>query len=208
MKELLQFLFLVDLSGSMVGENIAITNAVFQESLAELSLLKDSGFYDVGVSVFTFSEKFLQRYREDDPENIVWSDIQIVPEADGLYGFASRKTLYEGLDGLLSAGEIRDGSGGRNTYIFLLSDGRLVDPEGYEGALHRLQKNAFYTNAAKYAAFTAGVRENNSFFALEFTGGRTDGIMAAADVPGEISKLRLNLYADGDQNSMDTSEFQ
>ena len=208
MKELLQFLFLVDLSGSMVGENIAIINAVFQECLAELRLLKDSGYFDVRVSIFTFAEKLVQIKREEAPDSIAWNDIQITPGADGFFDIASRKTLYEGLDELCSAGGIQDGAGGTHTYIFLFSDGRLVDPAEYGNALHKVKTNNYFLQSVKIAALTAGAQESNSGFALEFTGGRAENIIPASEAPQEISKLRLNLYAAGDQSGLNANEFQ
>ena len=57
MKETVNFLFVIDVSGSMYGQKIASVNASLTECLAELKQIGYSGRYDIKVSMVTFAEK-------------------------------------------------------------------------------------------------------------------------------------------------------
>lgn len=57
MKDVVKFLFIIDVSGSMYGQKIAAVNAALTECLAELRQIGCLNDYDIQVSIATFAEK-------------------------------------------------------------------------------------------------------------------------------------------------------
>ena len=83
MSEIINFLFVVDVSGSMYGQKIASVSASLTECLAELKQLEFSGDYDIKVSLVTFAEKMQIRELNEKTDNISTSQITVETKSNG-----------------------------------------------------------------------------------------------------------------------------
>lgn len=101
MSDIINFLFVVDVSGSMYGQKIASVSASLTECLAELKQMEFSGDYDIKVSLVTFAEKMQIRVLNEKPDRISGSQIAVEPKTNGFYSLTSYTCLYRGLHQLL-----------------------------------------------------------------------------------------------------------
>ena len=153
MKEIVNFLFVIDVSGSMYGQKIASVNASLTECLAELKQIGYSERYDIRVSMLTFAEKMQLHKINEKPDNISVAHIKVVPQADGLYLITSFGCLYKGLKYLFDNKKISDGNQGKNTFIFLFSDAKPIDEKEYNAAYEAIQNCTGFKNATKYVGY-------------------------------------------------------
>ena len=94
MGEKFNFLFVVDVSGSMYGQKIASVNAALTECLAAIKQIGFSGQYDINVSIATFAEKLHLQKVNQKPESIEALNIKVEPLEDGFYLVTSFASLY------------------------------------------------------------------------------------------------------------------
>ena len=155
MGEKFNFLFVVDVSGSMYGQKIASVNAALTECLAELKQLEMNGNHNIKVSIATFAEKMHLIKTNRAPGDIEALNIKVEPMEDGFYLVTSFACLYRGLQYLFSKKTIADEKQGKNTYIFLFSDAKPVDGKEYESVFEQIQNCIEFKNAAKPTYFAA-----------------------------------------------------
>lgn len=196
MKEIVNFLFVIDVSGSMHGQKIASVNASLTECIAELKQIVYSGRYDIKVSMVTFAEK-MQLYKVNEPpDNIGASNIKVELQEDGLYLITSFGCLYKGLKYLFDSKKISDGKQGKDTFIFLFSDAKPVDKKEYNVAYEAIQNCTEFKNATKYVGYVEDDTDKFNRETVKFVDYKADHIVRASEMSGEISKLQLTFFSD------------
>lgn len=196
MKETVNFLFVIDVSGSMYGQKIASVNASLTECLAELKQIGYSGRYDIKVSMVTFAEKMQLHKINEKPDNIGAPHIKVEPQADGLYLITSFGCLYKGLKYLFDNKKISDSNQGKNTFIFLFSDAKPVDEKEYNAAYEAIQSCTGFKNATKYVGFVEDDSDKFNRETVKFVDYKADHIVRASEMSGEISKLQMTFFSD------------
>ena len=196
MKETVNFLFVIDVSGSMYGQKIASVNASLTECMAELKQIEYSGRYDLKVSMVTFAEKMqLHKYNEK-PDNMGAPHIKVEPQADGLYLITSFGCLYKGLKYLFDNIKISDGKQGKNTFIFLFTDANPIDQNEYNAAYEAIQNCTGFKNAAKYVGYVEDDSDKFNRETVKFVDYKADHIVRVSEMSGEISKLQMTFFSD------------
>lgn len=201
MKEILNFVFVIDVSGSMYGKKIASVNASLTECLYELKQLGCSEEYDIKVSIVTFAEKMNFQHINEKQDNISAPHIKVEPQADGFYSVTSFGCLYNGLNDLLSNDKsdnrkISDGREGKNTFIFLFSDAKPIDNKEYNEAYEAIQSCTGFKNATKYVGYVEDNSDKFNSETLKFVDYKPDHIVRASEMSGEISKLQMAFFFD------------
>ena len=196
MKETINFLFVIDISGSMYGKKIESVNASLAESMAELKQIGHLEKHDIKISVVTFAEK-MQFYKiNEKPEDIAVLHVKVEPQADGLYLTTLFSCLYEGLKDLFDNGKILDEKQGKNTFIFLFSDAKPVDEKKYNAAYETIQNCTEFKNARKYVAYAEDNSDKFNRDTIKFVGYEAEHIVNVSEVPGEIGKLQMTFFYD------------
>lgn len=206
MRETVNFLFVIDVSGSMHGQKIASVNASLTECLAELKQMEFSGKYDIKVSMVTFAEKMQLHKINEKPENIGAPHIKVEPQADGFYLVTSFTCLYKGLKHLFENRKITDGKQGKNSFVFLFSDAKPVDGQDYTEAFEAIQHCSEFKNATKYVGF---VEEESDIFnkdTVKFVDYKADHIVRASEMSEEIRKLQMTFFSDF-SNQSDNAKY-
>lgn len=196
MKEIVNFLFVIDVSGSMYGQKIASVNASLSECIAELKQMAYAGEYDIKVSVVKFAEKMQFDKINEKPENIGAPHIKVEPQADGLYFITSFDCLYKGIKNLFDTKKISDGKQGKNTFIFLFSDAKPVDEKAYHVAYEAIQNCTEFKNATKYVGYTEEDSDKFNRETVKFVDYKADRIVRASEISREISKLQMTYFSD------------
>ncbi len=196
MKETVNFLFVIDVSGSMYGQKIASVNASLTECIAELKQIGYAERYDFKVSMLTFAEK-MQLYKVNEkPDNMGAPHIKVEPQADGLYLITSFECLYKGLKYLFDNKTISDGKQGKNTFIFLFTDAKPVDQKEYNAAYEAIQNCTEFKNAAKYVGYAEDNSDKFNRETVKFVDYKADHIVRVSEMSGEISKLQITFFSD------------
>lgn len=207
MSEIINFLFVVDVSGSMYGQKIASVSASLTECLAELKQLEFSGDYDIKVSLVTFAEKMQIRELNEKPDNISTSQITVEPKSNGFFSLTSFTCLYRGLHHLLEK-KITDGKQGKNTFIILFSDAKPVDRKGYLKYVKEAESCPEFNNAARYVGFSEEESDKYSEETVRFVNCRADRIVSASEIPGEIVKLQMMFFSEYNGQDENNSIFR
>ena len=196
MRETVNFLFVIDISGSMYGKKIASVNASLSECVAELKQIGYSGQYDIKVSVVSFADKMEVHKLNEKPDNIGALHLKVEPQSDGLYRITSYNCLYSGLKKMFDKNEISDKKQGKNTFVLLFTDGRPVDMDEYHKAYENICNCERYKNATKYVGY---VEEETDMFNREtvrFVDFKAEHIVRASEMSSEIGKLQMTFFSD------------
>jgi len=196
MKEIINFLFVVDVSGSMYGQKIASVNASLTECMAELKQIEYSSKCDLRISIVTFAEKMQIHKVNEKPENISSPHLKVEPQADGLYLITSFGCLYKGLKYLFDNKKISDGKQGKNTFVFLFSDAKPVDEKAYNDAYEAIQNCIEFKNATKYVGYVEDGSDKFNRETVKFVDYKADHIVRSSEVSGEIGKLQMTFFSD------------
>lgn len=157
--------FLVDTSGSMMGDKIGTVNSAVEQALVEIKDLSESNAdSQIKIAVLNFSTNAEWSSGTIngpiEAENFLWNDL----DAGGVTDLgAAFKKLNENLS---KNGFMKEASGSFAPAIFLMSDGEPTDD--YKKALTDLQKNNWFKKAIK-VALAIGSDANTSVLE-EFTG--------------------------------------
>lgn len=196
MKETVNFLFVIDVSGSMYGQKIASVNASLAECMTELKQIGYSDRYVFKVSILTFAEKMKLHKVNEKPDNIGAPHIKVEPQADGLYLITSFGCLYKGLKYLFDNKKISDGKQGKNTFIFLFTDAKPVDQNEYNAAYEAIQNCTGFKNAVKYVGYVEDDSDKFNRETVKFVDYKADHIVRVSEISGEFSKLQMTFFSD------------
>jgi len=138
--------FLIDKSGSMVGNKIGAVNDAIVNVLPMVKEIADNNAdAEIKVAVLEFSSGVNWLY--DEPkllDDFIWQDVQ----ASGLTSLGEAcKELESKLH--KHAGYMSSGSGSYAPVVILLSDGEPTDD--FEGGLRKLKGNSWFKHAIKLA---------------------------------------------------------
>ena len=190
------FLFVVDVSGSMYGQRIASVNAALAECMAELRQIAASGNYAIKASVVTFAEK-MQVYKMNEyPGEMDLPQLKVEPQEDGFYLLTSYSCLYKGLMYLFQKEKIQDGNQGKNTFIFLFSDAKPVDSKKYADSYREIQQCVPFKNAEKYVAYADEESDEYNKNTVMFVDYKAEHIKRISGIAGEIGKLQMTFFSD------------
>ena len=196
MGEAINFVFFVDVSGSMYGQKIASVNASVSECISELKQLETSTDKTIRVTIVTFAEKLSANPLNKAPSEISIPNMGVVLQPDGFYSTTSYNELYRGIRFLLIKNYIADQKKGESTYMFLFSDAKPVDSKEYDQAYNALQGMEFFKNSHRYFA---NVNDNLDIMTtdiLKFVDYNGKQVIPAAEASQVISKLSVELSSD------------
>ena len=154
--------FVVDTSGSMMGEKIGSVNDAIQETVPDLKDLS-SGNPDAAIKIaaMQFDTDVNWLYPQPiDSENFQWNDLQ----AGGLTSLGS--ALKELNQKLSKSQFLQEAAGSFAPVIILLSDGGPTD--AYKDALEEIKKNNWFKHAIKIAIAIGNDADKNVL--TDFTG--------------------------------------
>lgn len=189
------FLFVVDVSGSMYGQKIASVNGVLAECLSEIRQLAAATNYEILVSVAIFAEKMRMEVQNEPAVKVSTPRLQVVKQSSGFYPLTSYSCLYQGMEAIFENNMLNDGNKGNNTFVFLFSDGK-PDSEAYERALRTAKSSETFRNAIKYVVLTNMKSKEFRRDILLFADGREERVLEEQEVPAEIGKLQMTFFAD------------
>lgn len=140
--------FLIDKSGSMVGNKIGAVNDAIVNVLPMVKEIADNNAdAEIKVAVLEFSSGVNWLY--DEPkllDDFIWQDVQ----ASGLTSLGEAcKELESKLHKAEHSGFMSSGSGSYAPVVILLSDGEPTDD--FEGGLRKLKGNSWFKHAIKLA---------------------------------------------------------
>ena len=185
------FWFIVDVSGSMYGENIASVHASLAECINELKSPDAMAGKDIYVKVLTFGDKLEVLNPGEEIKDFVLPQFVVKKDEDGFYPITSYKCLYEEMYHLLEEDSEKD-------YYLLLTDGKVIDTGEYEEALERIQNCLTYKNAEKYVALVGTKNHMIDNDIMKFVDFKGDKIIELEHLSDEISKIR-RIYSDDNQ---------
>lgn len=154
--------FVVDTSGSMMGEKIGSVNDAIRETVPDLKDLS-SGNPDAAIKIaaMQFDTDVNWLYPQPiDSENFQWNDLQ----AGGLTSLGS--ALKELNQKLSKSQFLQEAAGSFAPVIILLSDGGPTD--AYKDALEEIKKNNWFKHAIKIAIAIGNDADKNVL--TDFTG--------------------------------------
>jgi len=156
--------FVVDTSGSMVGESIGALNAAIQDVIPAIKEISDDNAdARIKIAVLEFSDgaKWLT-HTPMEVADFHWNKLA----ANGLtdFGAACRELNRK----LSKSGFMGDATGSYAPAIFLLSDGQPTDD--YQKPLDELWKNKWFKAALKVAVAIGDVGEEGMVALRAFTG--------------------------------------
>ena len=200
MSEILNFLIVADVSGSMYGQKIAAVNASLSECIAELKEINSNDQYDIKVTVASFADTMEIHKLNAALDDIGAISMKVEPHTNGFYRITSYNCLYSGLQNIISNNLMPDGKNGKNTYIFLYTDAMPIDAKDYDAAYESILKNDTYKNAVKYVGY---VVEDGSYMddksdmfnkeTVRFVDHQAANIVNVSDLSTEINKLQMTL---------------
>lgn len=195
MRSRVNFLFVVDVSGSMYGQKIASVNAALAECLSELTEISFVENADIRVSVATFAEKLQIECLNKSPEAVGSLELKVEPHADGFYQFTSFACLYDGIRRMFETNAVSDGEQGRRTFIVLFSDARPVDEKEYSSAYQAAQQQPCFKNAARYVAYVEEKTDKYNKNTVQFVDFKAERIVHVSKIPGEMSLLQMTFFS-------------
>lgn len=197
MQKTVNFLFVIDVSGSMYGQKISSVNAALMECLTELKQISCSDDeYDIKVSIITFAETMQIQVINENPRSISAPHINVEAKTDGFYSVTYYDCMYNGLRQLFENGRIADEKQGENTFVFLISDAKPVDENDYRDAFDKIQRISGFKNAARYFSFAEEKSDKYNKNSVRFVNYKADRIIRVPEMPGEISKLQMTFFTD------------
>ena len=169
-RQILNILFMIDVSGSMRGRRIAQVNYALENIFKELRR-RDDPNAQIKIGIMEFAEN--ARWVTPQPillEDYVFTQINAVVETTN-YG----KAFYK-LGEVLHRSRFMDLSKGEYfaPLILFVTDGEPLDVHEYPTALKQLQKNGWFQKSAKYAIAVGEEAKTERIAELlaEFTGVR------------------------------------
>lgn len=137
--------FVVDTSGSMIGDKIGALNDAIRETLPDLQDLSENNA-DAKIKIATLQFDSIVQWRDTEPvdsESFVCNDLK----ANGLTSLGA--ALYELKDKLSTKKFMKEAVGSFAPVIILLSDGAPTDD--YKTALEEVKRNNWFKHAIKVA---------------------------------------------------------
>jgi uncharacterized protein YegL len=137
--------FLVDTSGSMVGDKIGSLNDAIRETVPDLkSLSSTNADAAIKIAVLQFDTDVSWLFPEPiDSENFVWNDLTVG-------GLTSLGAALDELNSKLSKEKfLQEAAGSYAPVIILLSDGCPTDI--YKSSLENIKKNNWFKHSIKIA---------------------------------------------------------
>ena len=154
--------FVVDTSGSMMGQKIGSVNDAIRETVPDLKdLSTNNPDAAIKIAAMQFDTNVNWLYPQPiDSENFQWNGLQ----ANGLTSFgAAQKELNHKLS---KSQFLQEAAGSFAPVIILLSDGAPTDE--YKSALEEIKKNNWFKHAIKIAIAIGNDADKNVL--VEFTG--------------------------------------
>ena len=154
--------FVVDTSGSMMGQKIGSVNDAIRETVPDLKdLSTNNPDAAIKIAAMQFDTNVNWLYPQPiDSENFQWNDLQ----ANGLISFGA--ALKELNHKLSKSQFLQEAAGSFAPVIILLSDGAPTDE--YKSALEEIKKNNWFKHAIKIAIAIGNDADKNVL--AEFTG--------------------------------------
>ncbi len=154
--------FVVDTSGSMMGQKIGSVNDAIRETVPDLKdLSTNNPDAAIKIAAMQFDTNVNWLYPQPiDSENFQWNDLQ----ANGLTSFGA--ALKELNHKLSKSQFLQEAAGSFAPVIILLSDGAPTDE--YKSALEEIKKNNWFKHAIKIAIAIGNDADKNVL--AEFTG--------------------------------------
>lgn len=154
--------FVVDTSGSMMGQKIGSVNDAIRETVPDLKdLSTNNPDAAIKIAAMQFDTNVNWLYPQPiDSENSQWNDLQ----ANGLTSFGA--ALKELNHKLSKSQFLQEAAGSFAPVIILLSDGAPTDE--YKSALEEIKKNNWFKHAIKIAIAIGNDADKNVL--AEFTG--------------------------------------
>ena len=167
-RQILNILFMIDVSGSMRGTRIAQVNYALENIFKELRR-RDDANAQIKIGIMEFSDEAKWVTQQPMPlENYVFTQIVAQPWITN-YGKA-----FDKLGEVLHRSKFMNPSLGEYfaPLILFVTDGEPVDVKEYPAALKRLQNNGWFNKSAKYAIAVGEEAKNDQIGELlaEFTG--------------------------------------
>ena len=200
MSEVIHFLFVIDVSGSMFGQKIASVNGVLAECLAELKRVYNS---ETKVSLVTFSDTMKEIIINQSLENTNIIRVEVKPNADGFFPVTSFSSLVKSIKSLFENETISDGKQGSKTFIFLFSDVKPIEKKRYNEELTKIQKNLEFKNATKYVGYAEEGSVKYTEDAVRFVDYKADHIVPISEMLTVIKKLETILYLESNQSEQE-----
>ena len=154
--------FLVDTSGSMVGEKIGSLNDAIRETVPDLKDLSDSNpDAAIKIAVLQFDSDVRWLYPQPiESEDFRWNDL-------GAGGVTYLGEALRELDSKLSKSQfLQEAAGSYAPVIILLSDGGPTDD--FVGGLNKIKQNNWFKHAIKVAIAIGNDADKNVL--AQFTG--------------------------------------
>lgn len=173
-------IFLLDTSGSMVGEPIGAVNEAIKNVLPELiSMNEENADNEIKVAILTFD--YDAKWTVGESELLSPEDVQSYWRDLDANGYTSMGAAFKSLNNKLSIshGFMKRASGSVAPVLFLLSDGEPTDD--YKSDLQELQDNNWYKVAVRVAV---GYGDFNEQILREFTG--NEGTVLHASDPNSL----------------------
>ncbi len=167
-RQILNILFLVDVSGSMRGQRIGQVNYAL-ENIFKLLRKRDDPNAQIKIGIMEFAEEAEWITTFPVPlDDYVFTQITATPWIT-CYGKA-----FDELNKVLSRSSFMDPARGEYfaPLILLVTDGEPTDPDEYPKAIERLKRNGWFNKSVKYA-IAAGEESRTEEIAKtlsEFTG--------------------------------------
>lgn len=167
-RQILNILFLIDVSGSMRGARMGQVNYALQSVFKELRTREDMDA-SIKVGVMEFSDRAIWRTPRPIPlEDYVFTEVQVQPWYT-CYGKA-----FLGLEKVLHSSEFMNPDLGEYfaPLILFVTDGEPVDLDDYPAALDKLRQNKWFKKSVKYAIAVGEEAKNIEIGKLlsQFTG--------------------------------------
>ena len=169
-RQILNILFIIDVSGSMRGQRIAQVNYALENIFKELRR-RDDANAQIKIGIMEFSDEANWVTPQPMPlEDYVFTQINAMPWLTN-YGKA-----FDKLEEVLHRSRFMNPSLGEYfaPLILFVTDGEPVDVNEYPDALKRLNKNGWFVKSAKYAIAVGEEAKNEDIGRLlaTFTGVR------------------------------------
>lgn len=140
----LPIFYLLDTSGSMIGEPIAILNRAMTETMDALKKVakkNSDAKLQIAVMEFNSNVKWMQPNGLEDVEDFYWVDLQAA-------GLTEVGAALKELDSKLSRGSFLNGiMGNLMPVIIIMTDGGATS--SYKKELNEIKKNKWFQNASK-----------------------------------------------------------
>ncbi|MDR2751945.1 MAG: VWA domain-containing protein [Clostridiales bacterium] len=155
--------FLIDTSGSMLGEKLGAVNEAIEELKPDLqNLADDNPDSEIKITALQFNSGTEWLFPPTPVDSFAWNRL----EANGLTDLGAAITELEKKLSRRDDGYMRAVTGSMTPVIILMSDGEPTDD--YEGPLDVIKQNKWFTSSIKIAIAIG--RDANKSVLQKFTG--------------------------------------